>query len=76
MAVLKTVRWPVTGIIHEVVRPAGESVKSTDVVIVIESMKMHFDVRAEADGTVGEIFAGQGDSVSEGEALLTIKQSS
>ncbi len=37
-------------------------------------MKMHFDVCAEADGTVGEIFAAQGDSVSEGEALLTIKQ--
>lgn len=70
---IKTIKSPVTGMVAEIVRKAGDSVKADDTVLILESMKMQFEVRAEIDGVVVEIFFAQGDVVEDGKPLLRVK---
>jgi len=70
---IKIIASPVTGVVVEVVKQTGESVKADDTVVILESMKMHFQVRAEVDGVVEEIFADQGDMVEESKPLVRVR---
>jgi len=51
----------------------GDFVKTGDIVAVLEAMKMQNDVRATTTGVVKEIFVNEGDSISQGDVLMTIK---
>ena len=44
-----------------------------DTVVVLESMKMEMPVEAEDEGTVKEILVEEGQSVSEGDALVVLE---
>jgi len=51
----------------------GDSVKSGDVIIVLESMKMETPVSVSVDGVVASINVEEGASVSAGDVLASIK---
>ncbi|AJC85125.1 pyruvate carboxylase subunit B [Campylobacter peloridis] len=51
----------------------GDSVKSGQVVAVLEAMKMEIELTSSKDGEIAEILVNAGDSVSEGQVLMTYK---
>ncbi|MAK64175.1 MAG: dihydrolipoyllysine-residue succinyltransferase [Maricaulis sp.] len=51
---------------------AGDSVSKDDVLVELETDKVAVEVRAEADGTIGEILAQEGDTVEIGAKLATL----
>ena len=68
----KTIKSPLPGIIISVDVKEGQAVKRGQKVAVIEAMKMENDILAECDGTVTAVHARKGDSVLEGEDIVTI----
>ena len=48
-------------------------VEEGDTVVILESMKMEMPVEAEDEGTVAEILVEEGQSVSEGDALVVLE---
>ena len=69
------VRAPLAGQVIRIL-DAGASVEEGDVVAVIESMKMHWEIRSPVGGTVAEITAGPGDAVAAGASLFRINAQS
>ena len=67
------VRAPLAGQVIRIL-DAGSSVGEGDVVAVIESMKMHWEIRAPASGTVADIGAKAGDAVAAGTLLVRIAE--
>ena len=59
----KVVRW---------YKKAGEPVKKGEPVLEIETDKVNLDLEAEQDGTIGELAAGEGQTVPVGGRLATI----
>lgn len=51
----------------------NDSVKVGQVVAVLEAMKMEIEVSASKDGEIAELLVNAGESVSEGQALMTYK---
>lgn len=50
----------------------GDAVGERTVVALVESMKLHHEVRAGVSGTVDEVLAAVGQTVAPGQALLTV----
>ncbi|MBF0147444.1 MAG: sodium-extruding oxaloacetate decarboxylase subunit alpha [Magnetococcales bacterium] len=61
-----------SGTINKVVAEVGKPVKTGDVIIIIEAMKMEAEIHAPKDGTVTAINVKKGDLVNVGAPLLTI----
>ncbi|EFB0441116.1 biotin/lipoyl-containing protein [Campylobacter lari] len=51
----------------------NDSVKADQVVAVLEAMKMEIEISASKDGEIAELLVNAGESVSEGQALMTYK---
>ncbi|MCD7837726.1 MAG: acetyl-CoA carboxylase biotin carboxyl carrier protein subunit, partial [Clostridiales bacterium] len=51
---------------------AGQTIKSGDIVAIIEAMKMENEVLAPRDGTVAQVVAGQGTAVKTGDPLVIL----
>ncbi|EAJ0339720.1 biotin/lipoyl-containing protein [Campylobacter lari] len=51
----------------------NDSVKAGQVVAVLEAMKMEIEVSASKDGEIAELLVNAGESVSEGQVLMTYK---
>jgi len=51
----------------------GDEVAASDVVCVLEAMKMENDVVAERGGTVASVHVGEGDSVDMGDVLIVLE---
>ncbi|EFO9214025.1 biotin attachment protein [Campylobacter lari] len=51
----------------------NDSVKAGQVVAVLEAMKMEIEISASKDGEIAELLVNAGESVSEGQALMTYK---
>ncbi|ABI67097.1 2-oxoglutarate dehydrogenase, E2 subunit, dihydrolipoamide succinyltransferase [Maricaulis maris MCS10] len=51
----------------------GDAVSRDDVLVELETDKVAVEVRAEADGVMGEIFAAEGDNVEIGAKLAVIE---
>lgn len=60
------------GNIVNVLVQEGQAVKSGDVVLVLETMKMENEIRAGVDGKVVAILVSKGDAVKAGELLIEI----
>jgi len=66
------VKAPLPGTISEVKVKVGDAVKTGQVVVVLEAMKMQNDIESDYDGTVTSIEVNKGDTVMEGSVMLTI----
>lgn len=67
------IRAPLAGTLVRLPGDRGTPVRRGAVVAVIESMKMHWEIRAERDGILGEPTASPGDPVTGGRILRTIR---
>jgi biotin carboxyl carrier protein len=63
----------VPGKIKEVKVSEGQSVKRGDTVIIMESMKMEIEVKANKDGVVKAIYVKPGQFVAQGAPLVLIE---
>jgi oxaloacetate decarboxylase alpha subunit len=63
---------PLAGTIFKVNVAEGQVVRSGDVVMVLEAMKMETEVRSPADGTVRSVAVKEGDAVQVGDTLLSL----
>ncbi len=63
---------PLPGNVLEVKVKPGENVKSGQLLVLIEAMKMENEVFAPADGVVKQILAQKGAMVATGDTLLVI----
>jgi len=63
----------VPGKIKEVKVSEGQSVKRGDTVIIMESMKMEIEVKANKDGVVKAIYVKPGQFVAQGAPLILIE---
>jgi biotin carboxyl carrier protein len=57
-----------------VVVQAGDQVGPTDIVVILESMKMEIPVLAEVAGIVAELAVAPGDVIREGDVIAVIEQ--
>ena len=67
-----TITAPMSGTIFKLLVNAGDVVKSGQVVIVLEAMKMENEIFAPCDGTVQEVRTSQGATVAPGDVLVVI----
>ena len=68
----KKIGSPLPGVIISVDVKEGQAVKRGQKVAVIEAMKMENEILAECDGTITAIHVSKGDSVLEGDDIVTI----
>ena len=65
---------PVPGKVIKILKAASDQVVKNEVVFVLESMKMEFEVRAENSGKIGVINVSEGDQVASGQALASLEE--
>lgn len=63
---------PLAGNIFKVNVASGQAVKSGDVIMILEAMKMETEVRSPEAGTVRSVPVKEGDAVQVGDILLTL----
>jgi len=68
-----TVEAPMPGNIWKVIAKEGQEVKSGDVLIILEAMKMENEIVAPADGVVASIHVAEGAAVNGGDVLVSLK---
>lgn len=66
------VNAPMPGTILDVKVTAGQAVKSGDVLMILEAMKMENEIMAPKDGTVTSVAISKGAAVESGTLLCTI----
>jgi len=64
---------PMPGTILDVKVNAGDSVKSGDVLAILEAMKMENEIMAPSDGTVAGVHVKKGDNVNSGDLLISLQ---
>ncbi len=64
---------PIPGLIMEIMVKEGDKVSTGDLVIKMEAMKMENEIKSTRDGTVTKIHINKGDSVLEGQPLITVE---
>ncbi len=67
------VKSPMPGTILNVPVKAGQAVKSGDVLVVLEAMKMENEIKAGRDAVVASVAVTKGESVDTGAVLVTLK---
>ncbi len=63
---------PMPGLVVKMAVEEGQQVKTGDVLVILESMKMQNELKSPQDGVIGEVQVAQGDSVELKQAMLTI----
>ena len=63
---------PLASVVVAVNVKEGQQVKAGDLLVTLEAMKMNTPVNSPADGTVSKICVSAGQSVNEGEVLLSL----
>ena len=69
---LTIVKAPLPGLIIDVKVKVGDKVKTGDVLLVIETMKMENNVSSPVAGTIKEVKVSSGASVAEGAPMIAI----
>ncbi|MCO4825984.1 MAG: pyruvate carboxylase subunit B, partial [Amylibacter sp.] len=64
---------PMPGVISSVVVAAGQKVKSGDMLLTIEAMKMETGIHAETDGTIKAVHAPAGSQVDAKDLLIELE---
>lgn len=68
----KAVKSPLPGIILDVFVNVGDTVQVGQKIVLLEAMKMENDIASEIDGVVQSIKVSKGETICEGDILLTI----
>ncbi len=68
----ESITSPMPGTIVDVRVKSGDNVRSGDVLVVLEAMKMENEILAPIDGKVTDVKVGKGASVESGELLVVI----
>ena len=63
---------PMPGTVLSVNVTNGQSVKSGDVLVILEAMKMENEIKAPKDGTISSVAVSKGESVDTGATLVTL----
>ncbi|HPB86267.1 MAG TPA: biotin/lipoyl-binding protein [Thermotogota bacterium] len=63
---------PMSGLIIDVFVKPGQSVKSGDVLLKIEAMKMENDIICDTNGVVEEVFVQKGENVETGKNMVAV----
>ena len=72
MNAMSEIRAPMTGSVVHILAEVGQMVKSGQVLLIIEAMKMEHEIRAERDAQVLAVMAQLGDMVEADEVLLKL----
>jgi len=68
----EVVNSPLPGVIIEVSVREGQAVKAGQKIAILEAMKMENEIPAPKDGTITVIHVHKGDSLQEGDPVVTI----
>lgn len=68
-----TIEAPMPGNIWKVVAKEGQAVKTGDVLVILEAMKMENEIMAPNDGVVASIHVAEGAAVNGGDILVSLK---
>ena len=63
---------PMPGKIISINVSKGQQVKTGDVVVILEAMKMEQEIKSSLSGTVNDILVAAGDTVKKEQALIVI----
>lgn len=69
----ETINSPMPGTILDVRVAAGDSVKSGDILLILEAMKMENEIMSPRDGIVASVLVAKGDSVDSGKPLVSLQ---
>lgn len=67
------VKSPLPGLILEIKVNPGDAIKTGDTLVVLEAMKMENNIDSLQDGVVKSVEILRGDSVLEGDVLITFE---
>jgi biotin carboxyl carrier protein len=71
-----SIKAPMPGLVVIVPVEIGQSVKSGQTVVILESMKMQNELKSPRDGVVNNILVQAGQSVEQNKVLVTIAEAS
>jgi len=66
-------RAPMPGLVVKVPVAQGEAVKTAQVLVILESMKMQNELKSPRDGKVTRVEVKPGDSVEQRQIMLTVE---
>lgn len=72
-ASVKKITAPLPGVILELKIREGDGVKTGDVLLIMEAMKMENNILAEGSGVVKRIHVAKGSTVLQGDLLIEIE---
>lgn len=64
---------PVAGVILDVKKSRGDTVKKGDILFIIEAMKMENEIFSPRDGVVADITVAKGVSVNTGDLIAVLQ---
>jgi glutaconyl-CoA/methylmalonyl-CoA decarboxylase subunit gamma len=64
---------PMPGVILQIKKSAGDSIKKGDIVFILEAMKMENEILAPFDGVISQITTVNGASVNTGDILAVMQ---
>jgi len=69
---VEEIKAPIPGKILSIECKVNDSVKSDQVLLILEAMKMENEIRSDSSGVVKEIKVKEGDFVQSGVTLIVI----
>lgn len=68
----ESIAAPMPGTILDVKVIEGQRVKSGDILLILEAMKMENEITSPHDGVIAKVHSSKGSTVNTGETLITI----
>jgi biotin carboxyl carrier protein len=68
-----TIKAPMPGLVVAVPVAEGQQIMAGEVLVILESMKMENELRAEWDGTIQSVHVHPGDVAGQDQALVTMQ---
>lgn len=69
----KVISSEISGNVFKICVKEGEEVKAGQKIMILEAMKMEMDINSSKDGIIEKIFVSLGDSVSEGQIIISFR---
>lgn len=66
----KQVDSPIAGTVFKVEVKPGQQVKTNDVLLILEAMKMETPIKSPSDAVIKSVLVSQGDTVSPGQTII------